>query len=297
MDHIVKNLWLGSQSDADQLRLRNPEGITAILNVRGSDSYQPPGRDQSAEFPGMAYKWIPVPDTGLVSPTQLRAGVRWLREQTGKRQRILVHCMFGISRAPAFLAAFMVESGVSPSLEEAKAAISIHRNVLPAMPLAEPAPHVTLICALTGLPNRQAFDDAAASPFVAVLEVDFIKLFNDVYGSIAGDMLLRRLAKVLLSVGLDACHSHEHEFLCRGASREELEGKLCKARQIFRQRFELYADGRIQTLEGTDFSFQIGTNVTELEAALRTSQAARSRNTSPEWLRQIVATAGHGLDW
>ena len=52
MDHIVNNLWLGSQDDADQLVRKNPEKISAILNVRGPDAYQPPGRDQSAEHPG-----------------------------------------------------------------------------------------------------------------------------------------------------------------------------------------------------------------------------------------------------
>ena len=68
MDHIVENLWLGGQQDADDLIRNNPENITAILNVRGPDAYQPPGRNQSAEHPGKAYKWIPAPDTGLVSP-------------------------------------------------------------------------------------------------------------------------------------------------------------------------------------------------------------------------------------
>jgi GGDEF domain-containing protein len=297
MDHIVNNLWLGGQRDADDLVRQNPENITAILNVRGSDAYQPPGRDQSAEHPGKAYKWIPAPDTGLISPGHVREAVRWLEEQTTKEQRVLVHCMFGISRSPAFLAAFMAQSGISSTLEEAKATISFYRNVQPAQQIAEPVRRIVLISALTGLPNRQAFDEAPESPFVAVLDIDFIKIFNDVYGRIAGDMLLRRLAKILLSVGLDAYHSHEDEFLCRGESLEELNTRLSQARQLFSEGFELYADGRIQTVEGTDFSFAAGPVLQEQQSALRAAKSARARGEAPEWLRQIVANTGHGQAW
>lgn len=297
MDHIVNNLWLGSQEDADDLVCHNPENITAILNVRGADAYHPPGCDQSPDHPGKAYKWIPAPDTGLISPAHVREALRWLEEQTDKEQRILVHCMFGISRSPAFLAAFMVKSGISQNLEEARAAISVHRRVQPAMEIAEPVRRVVLISALTGLPNRQAFEDAKATPFVALVDVDLMRLFNDVYGRIAGDMLLRRFAKILLSVGLDAYHDHEDEFLCRGESREELTTKLSQARRVFREGFELYADGRIQTIEGTDFSFGIGVTQEERQAALREAKKATARNESPEWLRQIVADAGHGQAW
>ena len=297
MDHIVNNLWLGSQKDADDLLRHNPENITAILNVRGADAYQPPGRDQSAEHPGKAYKWIPAPDTGLVSPAHVREALRWLQEQTDKRERILIHCMFGISRSPAFLAAFMVKSGISSSPEQARAAISVHRRVQPALEIAEPARRVVLISALTGLPNRQAFDEAKPSPFVALVDVDLMNLFNDVYGRIAGDMLLRRFAKILLSVGLDAYHDHQDEFLCRGQSREELTAKLFRARHIFRASFELYTDGRIQTIEGTDFSFGIGATREEQQAALREAKQSNPRSESPEWLRQVVADAGHGQAW
>ena len=100
MHQIVNNLWLGSQDDADKLVRNNPENITAILNVRGADAYHPPGRDQSAEHPGKAYKWIPAPDIGTISPKHVREALLWLREQTDKNERILLHCKYGISRLP-----------------------------------------------------------------------------------------------------------------------------------------------------------------------------------------------------
>ena len=291
MQRIVNNLWLGSQHDADELVRHNPEKITAILNVRGADAYRPPGRDQASEHPGKAYKWIPAPDIGVVSAQHVREALVWLREQTDKGERILIHCKHGISRSPAFLAAFMVESGVSSSLEEAKIAISVHRPVQPATLIAEPVRRVALVSALTGLPNRQAFDEGKASPFVAVADVELMRVFNDFYGQIAGDALLRRLAEILIGVGLDAYHDQGDEFLCKGESREELNAKLSQARQIFRESFQVYAEGRIQSIEGTDFSFGIGASLEDGEAALYEARKATVRE-SPEWLRKIIGMGG-----
>ena len=296
MHHIVNNLWLGSQHDADELARNNPEKITAILNVRGVDAYHPPGRNQAAEHPSKAYLWIPAPDIGIIYPKHVKEALGWLQEQTDKGERILIHCKYGISRSPGFLAAFMVASGISSSLEEAKVAISVHRSVLPATQIVESVRRPVLISAVTGLPNRLAFDEGSASPFVAIAEVDLMKAFNDFYGRIAGDALLRRLAKTLIGVGLDAFHQQGDEFLCKGESRQELNAKLSQARQIFRGPFQIYGDGRIQTIEGTDFSFWIGTTLEE-EAGLYKAKKATTRNESPEWLRKIIGTGGHGQVW
>jgi GGDEF domain-containing protein len=297
MNWIVNNLWLGGQQDADELVRKNPEKITAILNVRGVDAYDPPGRDQSAEHPGKAYKWIPAPDSGVIYAGHVREALAWLHEQTDNGERILIHCKYGISRSPAFLAAFMVESGISSSLEEAKATISLHRSVLPATQIVEPVRHVVLVSALTGLPNRQAFDDGDPSPFVAIADVELMKLFNDFYGPIAGDALLRRLAKILMGVGLDAYHQQGDEFLCKGESREELNAKLSQARKIFRAPFQLYADGRIQTIEEMDFSFVIGTSLEEEKAAIIKAKKSATPKESPEWLRKIIEAGGHSQAW
>lgn len=291
MNHIINHLWLGSQQDADELVRNNPEKITAILNVRGADAYKPPGRDQASDHPGKAYKWIPAPDTGVVYPEHVNEALAWLQDQTDKGERILIHCKYGISRSPAFLAAFMVESGISSSLEEARATISVHRDVQPATQIVEPVRRVVLISALTGLPNRQSFDEGNPSPFVAIADVDLMRIFNDSYGQIAGDALLRRLAQILMDVGLVAYHYQGDEFLCKGESREELHAGLSQARQIFREAFQVYAEGRIQTIEGTDFSFGIGTSLEEADAALSQTRKAPARE-SPEWLRKIVGMGG-----
>jgi GGDEF domain-containing protein len=297
MHHIVNNLWLGSQQDADDLVNNNPEKITAILNVRGPDAYHPPGRDQSALHPGKAYKWIPAPDTGVLSPDHVREAVLWLQEQTEKQQRILIHCKHGISRSPGVLAAFLVKSGISSNLAQAVATIKIHRNVHPAAQMLESSAQIVLTSVLTGLPNRQAFDRGRASPVVAAVDVDLMKIFNDSYGRIAGDLLLRRLAKILISVGLDAYYDRADEFLCKGESPEEMNTKLSQARKLFRESFQTYADGRIRSIEGTDFSFGIGATHDEREAALQQARNAKAESDSPEWLREIIATTSHGQGW
>ncbi len=297
MNHIVNNLWLGSQQDADDLVRKNSEQITAILNVRGVDAYHPPGRDQSAEHPDKAYKWIQAPDIGVIYPKHVKEALIWLQEQTDRNERILIHCKHGISRSPGFLAAFMVASGISSSLEAAKAMISAYRPVLPAMQVVDLAKPVSLISELTGLPNRAAFDEGKASPFVAIVDVDLMKMFNDAYGQIAGDALLRRLAKILISVGLDAYHHRGDEFLCKGESRQALNAKLSRARQIFSEPFQVYGDGRIQDIEGADFSFGIGATPEEERTTLAEAKRAILSKEPPEWLRRIIGAGGRGQDW
>ena len=291
MDRIVHNLWLGSQGDADELVRNNPAGITAILNVRGPDAYDPPGRNQATEHPGKAYKWIPAPDIGVISVKHVKEALMWLREHTERGERILIHCKHGISRSPAILAAFMVESGISANLEEARATISVHRSVQPATQIAEQRVRpVCMISTLTGLPNRQAFDEKEASRFVALADIDLMKLFDDFYGHIAGDALLRRFAKILSSVGLEAYHDREDKFICRGESHDDLSGKLVQARQVFRKPFQVYADGRMQTIEEMSFSFGIGTSPDESKTALQKAKKAMEGTEPPEWVRQIIAT-------
>jgi GGDEF domain-containing protein len=226
----------------------------------------------------------------------VKEALAWLHEQTEKSERILIHCKHGLSRSPAFLAAFMVERGISSSLDEAKATILIHRPVQFATQIVESVSPVVLISPLTGLPNRRAFEKAKASPFVAIADVIYMRIFNNMFGPIAGDKLLCRLGHILISAGLDAYHDGD-EFLCKAESHQELSAKLSHARQMFREPFQTYAEGRIQAIEGLDFSFAIGTNLAEAEAALHESKKVATRKDPPEWLRRLIATRGPGHVW
>jgi GGDEF domain-containing protein len=131
---------------------------------------------------------------------------------------------------------------------------------------------------MTGLPNRRAFDERSTSPFVAMSDVDNLKPINDRFGYSVGDMLIRRFAEVLTSVGLDAYHNLGGTFLCKGESYQELNVKLSEARQILRQQpFSVYdADGRVIAIESTEFSFSIGTTVEEAEISLSHQKKLRT---------------------
>jgi GGDEF domain-containing protein len=142
-----------------------------------------------------------------------------------------------------------------------------------------------LISEKADLPNKRAFDECERSPFVAMADVNGLKMLNDYYGYSAGDILIKRFAETLTSVGLDAYHDKGDEFLCRGKTYSELNKKLSRAYQILSQ--EPFAvvgmDGRITTIEGSDFCFGIGTSIKEAERSLKHQKELRKvTNRRPE---------------
>jgi len=78
----------------------------------------------------------------------------------------------------------------------------------------------------------------------------------------------------------------------------DLRKQISQTRQVFREPFEVYANGRLQTIEGTDFSFGIGTRpggTGGFPESPKKSETAR--NEPPEWLRKIIGTGGPGRVW
>ena len=131
--------------------------------------------------------------------------------------------------------------------------------------------HALLVSEKTGLPNRRAFDEGNSSPWVAMCDVNGLKALNDRFGYSAGDILIRRLAEELVSVGLDAYHDKGDEFLCKGSSYQELSQNLTRARMLLQE--EPFAvcgmDGRIASVPGADFCFGVGTSLEEAERSLK----------------------------
>jgi GGDEF domain-containing protein len=123
----------------------------------------------------------------------------------------------------------------------------------------------------TGLPNRRAFNEGVASPWVAMSNVNGLKALNDKFGYSAGDILIRRFAETLVGVGLDAYHNQGDEFLFKGESYRELNEKLSEAKRLLRaEPFAVQGlDGRITTIPRADFCFGIGTTLLETERSLK----------------------------
>ncbi|HEY1808841.1 MAG TPA: 2'-5' RNA ligase family protein [Acidobacteriaceae bacterium] len=132
----------------------------------------------------------------------------------------------------------------------------------------------------TGLPNRRAFDEAEhgrSAPAVAMSDADGLKALNDKFGYAAGDALLKAKAEALQAAGLEAYHDKGDEFLYRGASANEIKGKLERAREILRNRtIEVETtDGETLRFKGADFSYGTGANLGESETALKSHKSQR----------------------
>jgi predicted signal transduction protein with EAL and GGDEF domain len=129
----------------------------------------------------------------------------------------------------------------------------------------------------TGLPNRRAFDEGKATPFVAMTDLDGLKFLNDRFGYSAGDVLINRFAEILVSTDLDAYHDKGDEFVCKGESFRDLNAKLSQAQRVLRdQPFVVSSlEGRLVTVNGADFCFGIGTNLEEAEVSLKNQKELR----------------------
>lgn len=143
--------------------------------------------------------------------------------------------------------------------------------------------HALLVSEKTGLPNRRAFEESAASAFVAMSDLDGLKALNDRFGYASGDTLISRFAELLLTEGLEAYHFQGDEFVCKGGSYQDLNDKLSRAQRLLREQpFAVCGlDSRVTTISGADFCFGIGTNLTEAERTLKGQKELRASSRLP----------------
>lgn len=134
-----------------------------------------------------------------------------------------------------------------------------------------------LTSAVTGLPNRRAFDEAGAPAAVAMSDLDGLKAVNDHYGYDAGNAFLMAKAAVLQEVGLEAYHDKGDEFLYCGQNLKDLEAKLEAARHILKGRAVVVRRDNGSTLRfiGADFSYGIGKDMAEAESHLKSQKGER----------------------
>lgn len=129
---------------------------------------------------------------------------------------------------------------------------------------------------IPGMRNRTAFDEAGASPAVAMSDADGLKAFNDRYGYEAGNALLKAKADSLQEAGLDAYHNQGDEFVYRGESPADLQTKLENARNIFRNKpISFTIDGKVLNFKGADFSYGTGQDLAEAESGLKAHKSDR----------------------
>lgn len=133
---------------------------------------------------------------------------------------------------------------------------------------------------LTGLPNKAAYDDATKKKYVASVDVDSLKWFNDnLGGHAAGDALLKATAEALRLSGADAYHLSGDEFAVQSDSKEVLEKVLLEALEIqggVTLEFTL-PDGAIVTVKETGFSHSIGEDYAKADAGLQDAKNRREK--------------------
>ena len=108
---------------------------------------------------------------------------------------------------------------------------------------------------LTGLRSKLAHQNREVLPFQAVIDLNKFKPVNDTHGHDAGDKLLTQFGKaVKTAAGDESYRVGGDEFALQGNTREELEAKIQKLRDILsKEPFEV--NGEKYTLE---FSAGIG---------------------------------------
>jgi len=111
---------------------------------------------------------------------------------------------------------------------------------------------------------------------VGIADVDGLKAVNDRYGYEAGNALLKTMAAVLLETGLDCYHDKGDEFLLRGRSPKELKRGLEQARNLLRTSLITFeAKGVVLEFTGADFSYGVGSSLSEAECELKHHKAER----------------------
>ena len=98
MHQVTDQVYVGSQSASRRLRVNNAESITAILNCTG-DPYEPP--------PGIELCTLAMPDNSECDPEIVWRGIDFIRKAVSEGGKVLVHCVAGISRSRALVAAYL----------------------------------------------------------------------------------------------------------------------------------------------------------------------------------------------
>ena len=171
-----------------------------------------------------------------------------------------------------------IQNGTAPQPVDRRANTELRKRIDEMTP--EEMRKILKTSDVVDLPNKRSFlEDQHFSPmpFVARSDADGLKAFNDKFGYEKGDELLKAKAEALKEAGLNAYHEKGDEFLYRGKSDKELQGRLEKAREILRNKvFDVTLDdGTHVQLKGVDFSYGTGKDLKEAETRQHAHKAER----------------------
>jgi diguanylate cyclase (GGDEF)-like protein len=131
--------------------------------------------------------------------------------------------------------------------------------------------------ALTGLPNRRAYEESEKLPIQVSADADSLKWVNDNMGHDAGDKMLQAIGKAFQEETEQAYHISGDEFVVQAATPEEaavimdaVQNRLASAILEIEQR-----DGARVTVKGIGISHGTGQTLSEAELGLQRNKQER----------------------
>jgi membrane-associated phospholipid phosphatase len=132
-DEIVSNVWMGRRLNEREAAGASDQGVTAVLDLAAEFS-------EAESFLGLEYLDVTVLDLTAPAPEQLRAAADFITTQR-KKGIVYIHCKIGYSRSAAVVGAWLLDTGIANSAEEAVARMRAVRPSLVVRPEAWQALH------------------------------------------------------------------------------------------------------------------------------------------------------------
>lgn len=103
---ITPQLFLGGQYSASGFRKLRQRGITAIVNMRSTETTVP-------DLGQIRYLHLPTTDLQAPSLTHLREGVTFITQELENDGKVYIHCAHGEGRGPTMAIAYLVSTGLT----------------------------------------------------------------------------------------------------------------------------------------------------------------------------------------
>ena len=124
MEKIIRGLYLGSDADVSEAKARGYARLTAAKDGpdghRAMLGYTTLGAPKDADYyfarrgDWMALNLIDVSDPDMIPDTAIDAGLKFIKEEMDKGNKVLVHCNAGHSRGPTTVMMYLRAIGELP---------------------------------------------------------------------------------------------------------------------------------------------------------------------------------------
>jgi protein-tyrosine phosphatase/membrane-associated phospholipid phosphatase len=121
-DEIILGVWIGRWLTDAEAREAVDAGVTAVLDL--SDAFS-----EARPFTELAYLHLPVLDLTAPTPAQLAEAATFIESHAG-RGIVYVHCKIGYSRSAAAVAAWLLATKKSPTVDEAVELVRTRRPTI-----------------------------------------------------------------------------------------------------------------------------------------------------------------------